>query len=450
MDALLAAHKKLERQGGLNQTIQDVQATIDLLTQARESIASGTGGENIHRMQHTKVRSDGSTAPMTMAKLKNPMKQSFDRLNQDVKELHSAINNYSKALDKVRHGAPRIKRSWKAHTLPQKFKTLVLPTASNDPFSSHPDLTNRAISMHLLREGQFPVAATFIEEANAKPPRPPRPAKPDHFHNAETGMDVEDKNWNGDHTENEDTEEQMDDFDTTGQDSSPDLQNQFTDMYRILYALQTRKELDPAIDWARHHSKELESRGSNLEFELCRLRFVELFRSDPTGINGSSGPLKALEYARKTFPSFSSRYLKEQSALLGSVLYSENIDGSPYSNVYINSDAWEQTASSFTREFCGLLGLSETSPLYTAVTAGGMALPVLEKLERKMGAAGGQWTSANELPVEIPLPAAYQFHSIFVCPVSKEQGTDSNPPMMMPCGHVIAKESLEKVSRGGK
>lgn len=46
--------------------------------------------------------SDASTTPMTMAKLKNPMKQSFDKLNQDVKELHSAINNYSKALDKVR------------------------------------------------------------------------------------------------------------------------------------------------------------------------------------------------------------------------------------------------------------------------------------------------------------------------------------------------------------
>jgi len=304
--------------------------------------------------------------------------------------------------------------------------------------------------MHLLREGQFPVAATFIEEANAKPPRPLHSVKPDLTSDAELGMVVEDKSWPGDNTDDEDTEEQMDDFETMEEESSPDLQNQFTDMYRILYALQTRKELDPAIDWARNHSKDLESRGSNLEFELCRLRFVELFRSDPFGTDGSSGPLKALEYARKTFPSFSSRYLKEQSALIGSILYSENVEASPYSNVYFNNDAWEQTASSFTREFCGLLGLSETSPLYTAVTAGGMALPVLEKLERKMGAAGGQWTSANELPVEIPLPAAYQFHSIFVCPVSKEQGTDSNPPMMMPCGHVIAKESLEKVSRGGK
>jgi hypothetical protein len=37
-----------------------------------------------------------------------------------------------------------------------------------------------------------------------------------------------------------------------------------------------------------------------------------------------------------------------------------------------------------------------------------------------------------------------------VCPVSKEQTTDANPPMMMPCGHVIAHESLEKLSKGGR
>jgi len=65
--------------------------------------------EQVYRIQHTNVRPDASTAPMTMAKLKNPMKQSFDKLNQDVKELHSAINNYSKALDKVRCDVPQSK-----------------------------------------------------------------------------------------------------------------------------------------------------------------------------------------------------------------------------------------------------------------------------------------------------------------------------------------------------
>jgi len=50
METLIAAHKKLERQGGLQQTINDVQATIDLITKARDSIANGetSGPHAIH------------------------------------------------------------------------------------------------------------------------------------------------------------------------------------------------------------------------------------------------------------------------------------------------------------------------------------------------------------------------------------------------------------------
>jgi hypothetical protein len=38
---------------------------------------------------------------MTLAKLQNPVKQSFDRVNDDLKKIHSGLNKYSKALDKV-------------------------------------------------------------------------------------------------------------------------------------------------------------------------------------------------------------------------------------------------------------------------------------------------------------------------------------------------------------
>ncbi|KAJ2471392.1 hypothetical protein IWW56_006345 [Coemansia sp. RSA 2131] len=41
-----------------------------------------------------------------------------------------------------------------------------------------------------------------------------------------------------------------------------------------------------------------------------------------------------------------------------------------------------------------------------------------------------------------------RFHSVFACPVSKEQATAENPPMMMPCGHVVCKASLDKLARG--
>lgn len=38
---------------------------------------------------------------MTLAKLQNSVKSSFDAINDNLKEHHSALNKYSKALDKV-------------------------------------------------------------------------------------------------------------------------------------------------------------------------------------------------------------------------------------------------------------------------------------------------------------------------------------------------------------
>jgi hypothetical protein len=52
--------------------------------------------------------------------------------------------------------------------------------------------------------------------------------------------------------------------------------------------------------------------------------------------------------------------------------------------------------------------------------------------------------------VEIPLLKNQIYHSIFACPVSREQTTAANPPMMLPCGHVISRESLIRLSKGGK
>ncbi|GAB7351707.1 hypothetical protein MBLNU459_g2297t2 [Dothideomycetes sp. NU459] len=447
MEALQAEQSNLEKKGNLCKTIEDVQRTIDLLIGAREAVAA-----------------DGSSAAATLAKLKSPIKQSFDKANDDMKTVYSALNKYSKAIDK-------------------KFKPIALPSAK-DPLSSHPTLTNRAIAMHLLREGQFDVAATFIAEANTKPPRPDANEDP-----SQTGNSRE---HDQDHAMDQDEDIAMpltswdQEFIATVSELGPvdaryysakTLETMFTLMYCVLDALRNDRNLEPAINWARQYSSTLEKRGSNLEFELCRLRFVELYcghghghghghsggggrdddddddddlMSDGHRYDDRFGPLRALEYARNTFPNFSSRYMRETSALLGSLAYSPGLTTSPYRHVFFNERAWDDVASSFVREFCGMLGLSERSPLYTAVTAGGIALPVLEKLERVMGEVGGQWTSVNELPVEIPLPPSYLFHSIFVCPVSKEQATDANPPMMLPCGHVIAKESLEKISRGNK
>lgn len=44
---------------------------------------------------------DPSSAAATLARLQDPVKQSFDKINDDLKEVHSAHGKYVKELDKV-------------------------------------------------------------------------------------------------------------------------------------------------------------------------------------------------------------------------------------------------------------------------------------------------------------------------------------------------------------
>lgn len=44
---------------------------------------------------------DPNQAAVTLAKLQNPVKASFDSINDTLKETHSCLNKYTKSLDKV-------------------------------------------------------------------------------------------------------------------------------------------------------------------------------------------------------------------------------------------------------------------------------------------------------------------------------------------------------------
>ncbi|PKY04938.1 hypothetical protein P168DRAFT_304048 [Aspergillus campestris IBT 28561] len=391
MDLVQKEHERLSKRLKANQGTKNVQSTIDLLQSARDAIAA-----------------DPSQASITLAKLQNPVKSSFDSINDSLKETHSGLNKYSKSLDKL-------------------FKDRPLPSTEHDVLSSHENLINRAIAMHLLREGQFSVASTFLAEMTEKKTGVPEPGSetisPE---NAATLLNPEEV-------------------------PSNEVRKQFATMYYILHELQENSNLLPAIQWSRDNKEILQARGSNLEFELCRLQFVWLFHGGQIPQTPvASGRQAALEYARREFHVFLPRYLREVQQLMGAMAFCPNLQDSPYQNIFNNPSAWADVAQSFTREFCSLLGLSADSPLYIAATAGAIALPTLLKLQTIMKAKRTEWTSQNELPVEIPLPPSYLFHSIFVCPVSKEQTTDENPPMMMPCGHVIAEESLKRLCKGSR
>ena len=44
---------------------------------------------------------DQANPSVTLAKLQNPVKQSFEAINNDLKEIYKSLGNYGKAIDKV-------------------------------------------------------------------------------------------------------------------------------------------------------------------------------------------------------------------------------------------------------------------------------------------------------------------------------------------------------------
>ena len=329
----------------------------------------------------------------------------------------------------------------------QNFPLIALPS-DHDAMEDHAALINRAIAMHLLREGQFSVATTFIEEAQGASSHHIPYAR---LHTQDTpSVDLDEPMDEDDIDADIEASHSMTASSDLSSLQSQELQNRFSEMYGILQELKARN-LVPAIEWARANSEELEARGSNLEFELSKLQYVWLFKG--SAVNGladdeHNGRAGALAYARQNFGRFQARHLREIDRLAGAMAFASNIASSPYRDDFAIDGAFSEVASSFTREFCSLLGLSAESPLYIAATAGALALPQLVKFMTKTRTKGTEWTTADELAFETPLPARMMYHSIFVCPVLKGQTTESNPPMMIPCGHVLAKETLQNLCKG--
>lgn len=79
----------------------------------------------------------------------------------------------------------------------------------------------------------------------------------------------------------------------------------------------------------------------------------------------------------------------------------------------------------FTREFCRVNRINEESPLQKVLEAGTYAIPKLSKVRRIVKENA---KSHRELPCEVDLGSAFRFHNIFICPVTKEPATTTNPP----------------------
>ncbi|XP_010259940.1 PREDICTED: protein RMD5 homolog A [Nelumbo nucifera] len=223
----------------------------------------------------------------------------------------------------------------------------------------------------------------------------------------------------------------------SGESEATYLKSPFLEMYQILEAMKCRN-LEPALNWATTNCEKLMQNRSSLELKLHRLQFVEILQKGTRA--------DALTYARTYLAPFASRHMAEIQKLMGCLLWAGRLDCSPYAE-FLSPTHWEKLAEELTQQFCCLLGQSFESPLSVVIAAGVQGLPTLLKLANVMASKKQEWQAMKQLPVPVDLGSEFQFHSIFVCPVSRDQGSEENPPMLMPCGHVLCKQSIVKLSK---
>ncbi|CAN6657046.1 E3 ubiquitin-protein ligase Rmd5p [Trichomonascus vanleenenianus] len=361
MDLIDKELGKVQSQSRFDDWVVQIDGLIKTLEAARSEAVAGTSnsGDIVERLGKT---------------IRGYQKESARK----EKEAHSGISKFSKALDKWA-------RVEKNNDGEEEEEEDVLGEVSQLKSDA---VLNKALVMHLVRNGDFSVARKLCEES--------------------------------------------------GVELNEEMVKQFGYLHSILNHIKNG-DLGPAIEWAMERRSQLLAKGSALEYSLHKLQYMEFLLKQ-------KDQAKALSYAQKNLTIFGNRYFTEVCRLMTGMLYVEDIANSPYTELF-STPRYEEVMDLFSAEFCATLGLPPEPPLLIAFKAGTIAMPGMIKAKTVFKQRHAEWTSQGELPVELELPDSYRYHSIFVCPVSKEQTTPRNPPMLLPCGHVLGKESLQSICK---
>jgi len=420
--------------GTASTPIEAALMEADRVIKRQKTCAAKTSGilfKIIHALEQT-IEHLSEDATLDPAAAVDDLAKTLDALdavsaiNADTKELHGAIGKLGKLVEK-------------------DFDIDVCASLRQIPMDR--GILDKIVAEHLYHEGAFEIADAFVLEA--------------------------------------------------GIEDGDELKAPFASMHTVLKHIQ-EKNLGPALEWAEKHRKVLrkaaaaagggggsgdtvaattsngaifapaegvkratkdweEETASVFEFLLHRLAFLQILERE--------GQHQALCYARLHFPMFKTTHMKEIQRLMGLLCFSKRLkacaeaqdtkaevlskNNKLYADLF-NDSLWEALAVDFRRQSCSLIGQAQDSPLLVTTSAGAAALPTLLKLASvasKTQPAVDLAEQNNELPVEMPLGKEFVFNSVFACPVSREQSSADNPPMMLPCGHCLSKQSVLRVAK---
>lgn len=160
-------------------------------------------------------------------------------------------------------------------------------------------------------------------------------------------------------------------------------------------------------------------------------------------------------------PKYSEQRLKNYSSKNGkSKVQAPPDDASAQYFEFFNEEKteklWEDLVTRVNDLYCKVHRLSQQSSLFMTLVASSYSLPMYQFAHKKFvktmagknKAGAGAFSASNlkskEMPCEVDMGEDFCFHNIFICPVSKET---SSQPMLLKCGHVISKQSMNKLSR---
>ena len=134
--------------------------------------------------------------------------------------------------------------------------------------------------------------------------------------------------------------------------------------------------------------------------------------------------------------------------IIGNLAYANaSFKYSPYASLSTDNQ-WKSVAELFKREAYKLKNLPIECSLSTVLKAGCQTIPSLIKMKIVIQRQEKYevLTKYDELPIDIDLEPNLRFHSIFACPILRQQAIDiSSQPVRLTCGHLIGYESMRKM-----
>lgn len=260
--------------------------------------------------------------------------------------------------------------------------------------------------------------------------------------------------------------EMLDEFEV-GEQLDSQILDGFRQLNEIVDDVKVKHDLTRVFAWLDSRDPSASTRYQHLLFKLHMLKFALLLAGsvlDAAGVNHDS-IVAAYTYAKTHFYKFSKEYLNEISPVMTLLVY-KFTDGSDSTliqesfkramvetfsqdsesskvhaeerqfiakvlgsvdTLHANHAIFHNLANEFVAEYCADMSLSNDSLLFQSILAGFVNLPNFYKynnLQRRLSRTSREDPKKqDDLPFQLPDKNhfLFNFHPIFICPVSKEQ-----------------------------